>query len=687
MTLNRHRHRIVLLTIFMLAGTGVLLSRLHTYQIVKREDFVSKLPKNYETSIREPGIRGIIVDRNGRPLATNKRNYEIAFNLKQVHKAYLNDLKNKVEDVPEDLSAINDIVNLYLRPRLREKQSPESPIGLSINLDRPEKNIPGLKSHYNTHGGLIPFTFRNDLSYDEFAHAGENNVSLPGVYISVRPQRLYPYGSLASHVLGYVSQWAKGDIPSGYKHYIGDEKGVNGIERTMDEFLCGTEGVRTVSRDIKGKTLRLIDKKRHGSGAEVKLTIDAEAQYLAEEVLKVVGRASAVVMDPNTGEILALASTPDYNPNHFIPSIHPDTEKSYNSNKARPFNNAAIKNYTPGSTFKLPTALSAALNGKAGFSHNCIGYIEYGNVKCRCWKTWGHGDLTLSEAIQRSCNPYFMQLAALITPRKLVSDLERLGFGVKTGIRLPGESAGIVPGNRAWQRSDRKNRLTPAISGMTTIGQADTECTPLQMAALVSSIANRGHLYAPRIVKEVSHPDKLIAFPNRPNLKLNLLQAGIRIEDLELIRQGMWAAANKEGGTAGKAALEEIEIAAKTGTAQTTDNGLKTNVSWTVAFAPYNQPKYVVVVAVRRGTSGGKVAGPLVKLIFEGLFARDSGYKIPLKKQAPPVGHFDIIDEIILPEENRLDVLFSKKKSPEEETPENSIQVINPTPEEEQEDE
>ena len=686
MILPRHRHRIVLLTIFILAGTGVLLSRLHTYQITKREEFVGKLPKNYEVLIREPGIRGIILDRNGVPLATNKRNYEISFNLKQVHQAYLSDLENKVEDVPEGLEDINSIVNQYLRPRLRKKESADSSIGLSISLDRPGENIPGLVSHYNTHGGLIPFTFRHDLSYDEFAHAAENNVSLPGVYISVRPQRQYPFGSLASHVLGYVSQWAKGDIPEGYKHYIGDEKGVNGVERTMDEFLRGTEAVRTISRDLKGKTQRLIDKKRRGSGAKVTLTIDAEAQYLAEEVLKIVGRASAVVMDPHTGEVLALASTPDYNPNDFIPSIHPDTVKAYNGNRANPFNNAAIKNYTPGSTFKLPTALSAALNGKAKISHDCVGYIQYGNFKCRCWKTSGHGPLALSEAIQRSCNPYFMNLAAQITPSKLVKDLESLGFGKKTGIRLPGESAGIVPGNRAWKRADRRNRLTPAISGMTTIGQQDTECTPLQMATLVCSIANRGHLYAPRIIREISHPDKVIAFPNRPNLKLNLLQSGVSIEDLELIRSGMHAAANKAGGTAGPAALDDIQIAAKTGTAQTTDHGLATNISWTVAFAPYDQPKYVVAVAVRRGTSGGKVAGPLAKLIFEGLFARDAGYKIPLKRQQPPLGHFDIINEIILPEENRLDILFGPPISPEEATPENSIQVINPSPEEEEGD-
>ncbi len=672
MHIPRHRHRILLLTIFVLAGTGVLLSRLHDYQITNRESYIDKLPQPYEVTVREPGVRGIILDRSGKTLASNKRNYEVSLNLQEIYKAYIDDKNTLYIDKGEKFRDINKIINIYLRPRLEQ-----------FDLDRPEENIPGLSAHYNTHRGLIPFIFRNDLSYDEFASAAEHNVSLPGVYIGVRPQRQYPYGSLASHILGYVSQWEKADIPDGFKHYIGDAKGIDGIEKTMDDFLKGTEGIQTILKNNKGKTLGVTDNKRSGSGAEVTLTLDAELQYLTETVLRHVGRASAVVLDPNTGEILAMASTPDYNPNDYIPKIHPDVLKAYIQNKAQPFNNAAIRNFTPGSTFKLPTAIAACMHGKATFSHNCIGYIKYGKLKCRCWKTWGHGDLALSEAIQRSCNPFFMQLASVIGADNLVEAFGKLGFGKRTGVRLPGESSGIVPGSRAWMRSNRGNRLTPAISGMTTIGQADSECSPLQMASLVASIANRGHLYTPRIIKSVKHPLKNIAFPNRPHLKLNLLREGVNIEDLEKIRHGMWLAANKTGGTAGRAALADIEIGAKTGTAQTSDAGLKTNVSWTVAFAPYDSPLYVVAVAVRRGTSGGKVAGPLVNLILQGAFARKNGLKLPLKKMVPAIGNFDIIDEIKIPKKNALDVLFAPPVKEEERTEENSIIVVNPEPEEE----
>jgi len=689
MQVARHRYRLYILTIVVLAGCGVLLSRLYDFQINKREVFIEKLPKNREVVIREPGIRGNIIDRNGVPFSKNKRNYEITFNLKEVHLAYKRDLKEngtirvvndaEVEFDPE--ASISDIINKWLRPKLRQ-----------YYLDSSRKDLPGLSAHYVTHGGLIPYSFRNDLSYDEFAHAAEHNLDLPGVYINVRPQRLYPYGSLASHVIGHVKQWAKGDIPPGFKHYIGDERGDSGIEATMDRYLRGTEGVKRILRDEKGNKLRVLDYKRSGSGAQVKLTIDAHAQYLVENVLRYTGRSAAVVMDPNTGEVLAMASMPDYNPNDYIPSISTKRQKEYDSNKkAAPFENKAISTFTPGSTFKLPTAIAGCMHGHAGMFHNCIGYTQYGKQKIRCWKTYGHGSLGLSEAIQRSCNPYFMHIAGLLGTETMVKEFSKLGLGKRTGLRLLGETSGILPGNNSWRRNNRGRSMTPALTGMITIGQGDCEASPLQMASLVSAIANRGLLYQPRIVKKVTHPIHGVQIADRPKVQLNLLKEGLRIENLEAIRKGMWLAANKTGGTARRASPTDVEIGAKTGTAQTVDYGLKTHVAWTVGFAPYDNPRYVVAVAVRRGGSGGLVAGPLVRLIFEGLFARDEGkgqpkgFKLPLKKMAPAVGNFDLIEEIKVPKEDPLAALFGP--APVEPTEENSIMVINPEPEEPEEPE
>jgi len=675
MTFPRFRYRLYILTVMILAGTGVLLSKLYNIQINKKEYYSDLLPKNHEVNIREPGIRGIIYDRNGVKLAGNQRNYEITFNLEEVMLAYerwereekknTSDKllkKDQKKDIPK--LSINEVVNQWLRPKLKVH-----------NLDIDTENLPGLKAHYATHGGLIPYSFRADLSYDAFAHAAEYNLDLPGVYINVRPRRVYPLGALASHVIGYVKEWHKGDIPPGFKHYIGDEKGDAGVELTMNRYLQGTEGTKNILRDEKGNYLRLLDHKRSGSGADVKLTLDARAQYLAETALKYTGRSAAVVMDPNTGEVLAMASMPDFLPNDFIPRISLKKQSEYNANrKAAPFENKAIGTFTPGSTFKLPTAVAGCIHNKSDVHVNCVGYMQYGKVKIGCWKKHGHGNLGLAEAIQRSCNPYFMQVANLLGTKTLVKEMSTLGFGSRTGIRLPGETSGILPGNINWKRKNRGRVMTPALTGMITIGQGDCEASPLQLASFVSAIANRGLLYQPRIIKEVTHPLYGTQITDKPKIQQNLLKNGLSIEDLEVIRKGMWFAATKTGGTARRASPQGIEIAAKTGTAQTFDQGIKTHVSWTVAFAPYDNPRYVVAVAVRRGDSGGKVAGPIVRMILEGLFAMEKGYKIPLKKTTPSKGNFDLISEIKVPEENLLESLFHPR--PEELDEEQRITII-----------
>ena len=280
-------------------------------------------------------------------------------------------------------------------------------------------NAKALRTHYLTHSGLIPFSYRTDLAYDEFAKFAEHNLDLPGVYLSIRPQRQYPYGALASHVLGYLKQWEKGDVPESatriFNHYIGDDKGIAGVEASMDGVLRGLEGRKTIVKDEKGRTIRMSDYTKPGTGAKLKLTIDARVQYLLENTIRLAGRSAGVVMDVNTGEVLAMASVPDYNPNDFIPSISAKDLEAYNKNKQlAPFTNRTISRFTPGSTMKIPTAIAGALQGMATRQFSCDGYVSYGNAKIGCWiwnKSKGsHGSQNLSEAIQHSCNPYFNKL-------------------------------------------------------------------------------------------------------------------------------------------------------------------------------------------------------------------------------------------------------------------------------------
>jgi penicillin-binding protein 2 len=482
---------------------------------------------------------------------------------------------------------------------------------------------------------------------------------LPGVYISLRPQRQYPYKTLACHILGYTKEWENGDIPEAgkkkYNHYIGEEKGIAGVEMTMDSYLKGKEGVKTVLKDEKGRIISMIDYTKPQVGADVTLSIDSRIQYLVENILRRAGRASAVVMNVQTGEIIAMASVPNYDPNNFIPSISAEKWQEYsNKNVCLPLMNRAIESFDPGSTFKLATAIAGARAGLGDRIYSCNGYIAYGTHKAGCW-IWNqskgsHGSQNVSKAIQQSCNPYFFLLANAVGPRAMAETFTLLNLGKPTGIELPSERPGAVIGSPSWRLRNPSTNVTPVDTAFLAIGQGVSSASPLQLAALTSCIANGGRYYQPRVVKQVARGSEIL-IADQPKLLTNLLDQGVKPEDMERIRKGMWMAVNQPGGTAGRVKIPNIEVAAKTGTAQSVDRGKKSNNSWTVSFAPFENPKYAVCVLVIGGKSGGKVCGPLVHLIYRGLFALDEGLRLPLQPQDEVKGNTDSIEEILLPED------------------------------------
>jgi len=668
----KYRFRLYLLTALVLVGCGTLLSRLHEFQIEKRSKFVANIPTLHIVRVREPGIRGEITDRNLVVLAGNKRSYEVVFNLEDIYNSWR--LQNKLsdsaaqEDVEKDASGkpvddtpkdIVGIVNSWVIPRIK-----------NIGLEGKQFSN-ALAVHYRTHGGFVPFTYRTDLTYDEFAKLAEASLDLPGVSVTVRPRRNYSYGTLGCHFLGRVNQWDKENIPPEFdnqrSHYTGDDWGVAGVEATMNAELSGEGGVKTYVRNEKNKVIKVEHYTPPTQGARVELTIDANIQFIVENILRKVGRGAAVVMDPNNGEVLAMASVPNYDPNDFIPGIQSEKWKAYLANKATPFVNRAISSYTPGSTFKLPTAIAGARLGKVNYSHNCIGHTSFGKLKIRCWQTSGHGRLGLSEATQRSCNPYFMSMAGSLGATKMVETFEMMGLGRRSGIRLPSESAGIVPGSTYWKRAIKPGAfITPANVALMSIGQFDSAATPLQICSVAATIANGGRYYQPRIVRRVvgkDYNDKdIVLVENVPIVKKNLLNEGLTEHRLEVIRKGMWKAANEEGGTGGRvsAPLKDVFVAAKTGTAQTgqPDSGDKNN-AWTASFGPYENPRYAICVMVQNGRSGGKVAGTLSGMIYRGIFGIEAGFKPRLTKMGIYQGDFLPIEDIELPEGDMLDVPFT----------------------------
>ncbi len=649
-----YRLRLYLLTTLVLVGFGTLLSRLYEFQIERKDEFLQLVPGNRDVTIREPGIRGEITDRNGILLARNLRRYEVSFNLDEIRQAYLSqhvkeprkDSISNEDGLPRKRSE-KDIVAIVTDSTIDRLRK----LGLAKNYRASSLNV-----HYKTHGGLVPFSYRADLTYAEFARFAEHNLDLPGVYLSLRPQRDYPYGALASHELGYLKQWEKGDVPDSatrkFDHYIGDDKGIAGVESTMDHLLRGPEGAKTIVKDEKGRTIGMSDYTKPGVGAEVKLTLDAPVQYLLENTLRLAGRASGVVMDVTTGEVLAMASVPDFDPNDFIPSITRKKLDEYNANKLAPLTNRAISRFTPGSTMKIPTAIAGALEGMGNRSFTCNGYVMYGNAKVGCWiynmGKGSHGGQDLSSGIQHSCNPYFNLLANAIGAQAMVEGCTMVGIGRQTGIELPKEDPGILPGSRAWSAMFPNARMTQHEIAQLSIGQGTSMATPLQLCAVASTVANGGKYYRPRIVKKAVSEDGEILVADVPDLVVDLIQSGIKPEDFERIRKGMYMAVNVPGGTAGRIKLPDIDIAAKTGTAQASDFGQKSNNSWIISFAPFENPKYAICIMAQKAGSGGGVCGPLANLVYRGLFARDlKGIKLPLRPQEKVPGNTDLIEKIM----------------------------------------
>ncbi|MGJ8723778.1 MAG: peptidoglycan D,D-transpeptidase FtsI family protein [Roseibacillus sp.] len=656
---SRFRFRLYLLTALILLGTVSLLHRLHQFQIKDQHYYIRKKPGFSVVAIREPGVRGEIKDRNGVPLAENYRIYELVVNLGEIRESWVRQWKvEKANSDEEDTKPpeIDEIVEQLIIPRLKE-------LGVEPRLNRT-----AIKTHFITHGDLVPYVFPGELDFDQFSRLAEHKLGLQGVYVNSRPQRRYPLGTLAGHVVGYVQQWKKGTYTAAEKaefaHYFGDSKGVSGVEKAYNDILTGQHGKRSLYKDEKGQIIgRTVDSRPPAQGADLTLTIDAGIQCLTENILRKAGRAAAVVMDVNTGEVLALASVPNYDPNDYIPSLSQASADYYFQNKGHPFTNRAVSSFMSGSTTKLPVALTAAMNGQVGFVDNCRGYVAFGpRTRIHCHRTSGHGSLGMESAIQRSCNPYFMDLANKMGRRKIVEGFSILNLGRRTGVGLPDESPGVLPGSELWlQRQEPGSIVTASQLAQTAIGQWHMEATPLQICAVTACIANGGKYYRPRLLKEAKLQNDIIE-QDRPQLEVDLVaEKGVSPSDIKRIQRGMWLAANQAGGTAQRVTVQGFIAAAKTGTVQLGTKNNRKNNAWVTAYAPFDKPRYAVTVFVEGGGSGGKVAGPLAHMLLRGIAATEKGLRLPVKRMGKFAGHFDAIEEIELPEDSLLSITLEEE--------------------------
>ena len=668
------RARLFLLGILFAAAGAVLVVRLWNLQIKRRDDFIGKIPGTSTVTVREPATRGRIFDREGRLLVDNIIRYEAAFDLETLRGAYRTVVGTSAPttsyDVPvagtvkRDQRVEADIVAIFKEVALPRLDL----VGLAANF-----NSSKMATHYRTHRGLIPWIYRDNLDYEEFSRYAENAGIVPGMSVRFRPQRRYKFGALAAHILGYMKVPETGELPSEEKklfdHYLPDDIGATGIEQTFETHLRGTAGRRTLKKDEKGHVIGEIGYEPPVRGGDAYLTIDAELQMLAEKTMRNVGRGAAVVLDVKTGDVLAMASVPSYDPNDFVPRISKKQWDAYTLDPTQPLLCTALGSYEPGSTYKIVSAIAGALGGRGNASFNCAGGVIYGGRFKRCWihdKGGAHGTLGPAEAIQRSCNSYYYLLGNAVGPKPFIEAAEYLGFGRLSGLEMQNESPGIVMGGAYWRevlRRDPQRKMTPAELANMVIGQGETKATPVQIAVMAAAVANGGKVLHPRLVRRIVQPEsgRMIypdgsdgrKRPDDPVVACDLVEAGVPAQSLDTIREGMWMAVNKAGGTAGACKIEGANVCGKTGSAQTTIRGKKGTHAWFMGFAPRDNPKYAICVVVLGGKAGGKVAAPLAREILDGAFAieRDrisagTGTRPAMVRLGAAPGNFDAVEEI-----------------------------------------
>ena len=649
---TRSTPRILFLGLIMLLALSGLVFRLWYVQIARGADYTARIGSRSQVSVRIPAVRGEILDRNGIKLVENRASFEVDFYLPDMVRAYRESkgsvpmitYRGHVHNMPRDLpeADVVKIVSEEVIPRLEE-------LGVAEDY-----NANALQIHYRTNQE-VPYSYRQDLDFGQMAVFSEKNLGLPGVNVTVKPVRWYVYGSLAAHLLGYVGMPNDLDkLPDlkDFNFYEPDMEGKAQIELFFNEALKGQPGARILQRNVKGVIEGEVSRREPVQGDNVFLTINARIQYFAEQALRSVGRGAAVVINPQNGDILAMASVPSYDPNVFIPSIAASDWKELTGDETNPILNRAISAYAPGSTFKIPISLAGLRAGVGNRTFTCSGGVTYGDKYMKCWTTDKHlpphGTQGLSDAIKHSCNAFFYQYgnAAGIDQIDAVGNM--LGLGQRSGIPLSGEAPGVLPGPEWLAGVNPQAHWSAGFTANTAIGQGDVLASPLQMAMIASAVANGGTVYYPRLVDRIVAQDGTVVSQDPARVRTNLLaDAGLTAEQIEKVRRGMWKVVNEEGGTAGHARIKGVEVAGKTGTAQFWRSKVKDNHTWFVSFAPYEAPRYAIVTFVQGAKSGGGVAAPVAAKIYEDIFNMEKGEEVPqLAALEPAKGNFRFIESI-----------------------------------------
>jgi penicillin-binding protein 2 len=564
-----------------------------------------------------PAPRGQIVDRNGLPLAQNKLSYNLAINF----------------PTPLEFSDNQALGFAHEKITAAEKL-----------LGRPLKISDELILRHYHNRGILPFEIAQNLGEEQ---SNQLKARLPAAMM-LRPIyiRVYPNGKTAGQIIGYSGK--TGRNPDGVidNHEIlwPETEGRDGLEQTFNSMLTGQHGEYKLTFDKDGRKTSEKIITPPVPGYTVVTTLDLRLQEMAERALEAKAKRGAIVIiEPNSGDILAMASWPTYNPNVFIPNITPEKFKELQDDPNIPLLPRAFRSsYPPGSVFKVAVGVAALESGTVGPSDefDCPPAIQVGNVTFHNWKKAERGGLTFVQALTESCDTWFYQAGIKTGAEPIIEWAQKMGFGAKCGIPLRGEVEGRVPNDQYMKATHGRKLLNGDIANL-SIGQGDCEVTPLQVAQAMGIVANGGIFYQARLVQQVQTLDNEIVTAYQKRVKRELNMSSRTIEQLH---EALVGVVNGATGTAHQASVDNVEVAGKTGTAQWGPKKKERTAAWFGGYVPAKQPQFAFAALyegdVGANVHGGSSAAPLIGKIFKEVYrstANGNGRKRrPVEPTPPP---------------------------------------------------
>ncbi|MBM3877299.1 MAG: penicillin-binding protein 2 [Verrucomicrobia bacterium] len=624
--LRKADRRLRALAIVVLCGLVTLLAGLWYVQILNATHYRETLKDQAVRTVRIPAVRGQILDRNGIALAENRPSYNVELYLAELTKVF-NQQYRLIR--PAGRLTRAQIETLERQARFEVVSNIIVQVGAGLNH-------PGLADptnfarHYEGQRAL-PFPVLHNLQPDQVARFVERPASVPGVELEIEARRVYPFQSTAAHVLGTLKRddrSAEGE-DSDYHYRLPDVRGLTGIEARFDRELRGRAGGKRMMVNRLGYRQSEALQNAPEPGHNVVLTLDLELQRAAERALLTTShgtntRGAAVVLDTQTGDILAMASAPTFDPNQFLRPISHGHWEYLDDRKLRPqVNRATQENYQPGSIFKIVVGLAALEAGVLDPSEKVrvepsptkpgLGAIFVGKRKIE--DTVPPGDYDFRRALAQSSNTYFIHQG--LKPgvlQKIIELGQKLGLGQRTDTLPRQEARGNFPSARdalsaAWRDGHTAN---------VCIGQGDIDVTPLQMAVMTAAVANGGKVFWPRIVSRIEPLDSTFGEPPTlfPPARLRA-ELGVRAENLQVVRDAMLADVEDPRGTGRDVWIPDFRISGKTGTSQVEQGGeIVDHITWFVSYGPAQDPRFAVVVMVESGASGAKTCVPVAKQIY-----------------------------------------------------------------------